>query len=75
MELNPTNIDGIDYFTVQEFAVLIGKGVSQVYGLIHKDRIKCVEKFNKKFIPASEVEKKEQLFDKKQFSYTGAHYE
>jgi len=75
MELNPTNIDGKEYYTVQEFAVLVGKGVSQIYGLIHKGLLKSETKFNKKFIPASEMEKKDKLFANKHYQYSGAHYE
>jgi len=75
MELKPTTIDGVEYYTVQEFAVLMGKGLSQIYGLIHKNILKSETKFNKLFIPASETKKKEKLFGKKHFNYNGAHYD
>ena len=72
--IQATNVDGIDYFTVQQFAVLNGKGLSQVYGLLHKKMIKSVVKLNKTLIPVSEMEKAKKLFGKSSFRYTGSHY-
>ena len=74
MEVKSTNIDGTDYYTVQEFAVMCGKGLSQIYGLIHKGILKSDIFFNKMFIPASQVDKIDKLFPPKDYKYTGAHY-
>ena len=64
VEVKPTNIDGTEFYTVQEFAVVVGKGVSQIYGFIKNGLLKSEEKFNKTFIPATEVENKAKLFSK-----------
>jgi len=74
MEIKPTNIEGEEYYTVQQFAVLCGKGLSQIYGLIHKGIIKNEKFFNKTFIPVSQEKKIDKLFPTKDYKYTGSHY-
>ena len=59
MKDSPLMLEGVPYYTVAQFARLVGKDASRVSYLVnhpeHKKNIQCIRKAGRPFIPHCEV--------------------